>query len=248
MKRLLVIFSILAASFAHAQILGPILMGRTAAGSVTLDNSCNSGNPPTSGSPATTTCTMTISASATKALVWAMIYGHNYTATGVTIGSCTATQATHVVESGGVNGETLELWECASPPSGSQTVTVTWCCGGLQAVTIAAESFIGATGFGTPVCAGTCGGTETTNGTALSLSVSSATGHLVADGAILDTGSNAYTLAASGSQALVGTWNNLWTSGKFDTSGSTLAGSSSVTMAWTASHSVYYLQIAVDVQ
>ena len=199
--------------------------------SVVKDNECSSGAFKVTG---THTCTMTLAPGVKNVIIAAYAISVGRTVTSVRVGSSKATQVGAVLMMG--SGE-MEMWKCASPPTGTQTITVNWDAG-VTNTTMIAVSFTGGSGsFGTGV-------TNTGSITPASVTVSSATTHLVVDVKYRDQGT-CMADTPEGNQTQFS--NNICLNSNGSATGSTQQGAASVTTAWTLGANSNWGEIGVDV-
>lgn len=171
------------------------------------------------------TATLTVDATSNLVLIFASVASNTTAVTTCDVGGTAGTLVTSgkVSENTGTNGNTLEIWKIATPPTGSQTVTVNWSPSGTVAFGCCA--ILGSDGtVGTAVTGSATGGSP-------SVTVSSAVGDMVIDCLIHDLGTTcaASTQVASGAA----TFSALCTNSAFRLSGQSKDGAASVAMGWT---------------
>jgi hypothetical protein len=211
-----------------------VVSASSAWASVTFDAAA--GVNPSAGLITTVSWSHTIAATSKQILVYTVISAPaSPSVSSVTVGAASATFQAGITNT---TTERIELWALANPPTGVQTITVTWAASGNAGG--ASISFLGSDGtIGTPIT-----GSGTTS--PASVVVTSATGNLVSDGMIQDISSTCAaqtaTPGAGQTQQFVGCTDTIWRLGE-----STALGAASVTMTWTLTGSLSWGQIGVDV-
>lgn len=212
------------------KIVGP---AKTTGGSVSVTLDAHCASAVTIGSSAS--CNLTISASAKVACVGTAVASVSGIVNSVTIGASNATQ---VVTPQSSTQESGEVWCLASPPSGTQTVTVSWNVTGANAM--AASSVVGGSGAVTAF--------TSTTGTSSPASItgSSSGGHLVVDFMVQDQGTCSSTTATptgTGQTQI----DNTCSDSDLRLATSQTVGAASVTPTWTLAASPTWLEVAIDV-
>lgn len=176
----------------------------------------------------------TVSANAATTLSWThpgvapsavavtlMNYNGARTVTGVTYGGVAMTQAS--VEVGDLSSSGVQIWGLANPPSGSQTVVVTFSGTGAYC----SAGSISVTGSDTTTCFVVIGTPTTGNSTAPSASITAPSGSLIID-VVGNNNGKVFTIASGQTQE----WTNS-AAGNEVASSTIAATGSSQSVSWT---------------
>lgn len=205
--------------------------GSTPPAGLTFDTSCSSTVP--SGSSTDAHCTMNISASATQVLACG---GSPADSTSATVG---ASGMTSIANTNPNNGNEQQLcWQLASPPTGSQTITLNFSSSTINAMW--AISWTGGMGMFANA------DKTASNTTTPSVTIPSATGHVVVASLTQDMG-NCGTATATENMGQTAIKNDC-TNGQFRLAVSTAPGAATVPVGYTLVSGTVETLVGVDVQ